>query len=130
MGNISDLSDFEHGMIVGARRVGSSISETAGLLGFSRMTVSTVNPEWCDKQTNIQSATVLWVKTGKDGKDSASFQAGHKQVNNDAVQQWCAERHLGTHNSLVLVTDGLLPNPGSCCVILKAESGFCISSTS
>ena len=39
-------------------------------------------------------------------------QAGRKQANNYAVQgtvqQWCAERHLGKHNSSVLVTDGLL----------------------
>ncbi len=30
-----DLSDCEHGMVVGARRAGLSISETADLWGFS-----------------------------------------------------------------------------------------------
>ena len=35
-------------MIVGARQGGSSISETADLLGFSR-TVSIVCREWCEK---------------------------------------------------------------------------------
>ena len=39
-------------MIVGARCAGSSTSETAGLLGFSRTTVSRVNRESCDKQKN------------------------------------------------------------------------------
>ncbi len=37
-----DLSDFDRGVIVGARRGGLSISETADLLGFSRMTASRV----------------------------------------------------------------------------------------
>ncbi len=35
-----DLSDFEHGMVVAARRAGLSISKTADLLGFSRTTIS------------------------------------------------------------------------------------------
>ncbi|CDQ73736.1 unnamed protein product [Oncorhynchus mykiss] len=41
MGKTSDLRDFECGMIVGTRRAGSSISETAGLLGFSGSTNKT-----------------------------------------------------------------------------------------
>ncbi len=35
-----DLSDFEHEIVVFARRGGLSISKTADLLGFSRTTVS------------------------------------------------------------------------------------------
>ena len=35
-----DLSNFDCGMIVGARQGGLSISETSDLLGFSRTTVS------------------------------------------------------------------------------------------
>lgn len=37
-----DLSDFEHGTAVGARRAGLSISESADLLGFSHTTISRV----------------------------------------------------------------------------------------
>ena len=33
---IEEISDFDHGMIVGARQGGLSISETADLLGFSQ----------------------------------------------------------------------------------------------
>ncbi len=40
MGKKRDLSDFERGMVVGARRAGLSISKTADLLGFSRTTIS------------------------------------------------------------------------------------------
>ncbi len=40
MGKKGDLSDFEHGMVVGARRAGLSISKTADLLGFLCTTIS------------------------------------------------------------------------------------------
>ena len=42
MGKKGDLSDFERGMVVGARRAGLSISGTADLLGFSCTTISRV----------------------------------------------------------------------------------------
>jgi len=39
MGKRGDLSNFECGMVVGARRVSLSISQSAQLLGFSRTTI-------------------------------------------------------------------------------------------
>ncbi len=45
MGKKGDLSDFERGMDVGARRAGLSILKTADLLGFSRTTISRVYRE-------------------------------------------------------------------------------------
>jgi len=47
MGKRGDLSNFEHGMVVGARQAGLSISQSAQLLGFSLTTISRVSKEWC-----------------------------------------------------------------------------------
>ncbi len=48
-GKKGDLSDFERGMVVGARRAGLSISKTADLLGYSHTTISWVYREWSEK---------------------------------------------------------------------------------
>ncbi|GFW30252.1 transposable element Tc1 transposase [Trichonephila clavipes] len=43
MGNAADLSDFDRGQIVMARRLGTSISETARLMDCSRSTIVSTN---------------------------------------------------------------------------------------
>ncbi len=60
-GRKRDLSDFEHGMVVGARRAGLSISKTADLLGFSHKTISRVYRELSEKDD--RKATVTQITT-------------------------------------------------------------------
>ncbi len=50
MGKKGYLSDFERGMVVGARGAGLSILKTADLLGFSRTTISRVYRELSEKE--------------------------------------------------------------------------------
>ncbi|GFV35873.1 uncharacterized protein TNCV_2866331 [Trichonephila clavipes] len=46
MGNAADLSDFDRGQIVMARRLATSISETARLVCCSRSTVVSTHAKW------------------------------------------------------------------------------------
>ncbi|KAI4872592.1 hypothetical protein NFI96_002177 [Prochilodus magdalenae] len=47
MGKREDLSDFDRGQIVVARRLGQSISQTAKLVGCSRSAVANTYRKWC-----------------------------------------------------------------------------------
>ncbi|XP_042913154.1 uncharacterized protein [Parasteatoda tepidariorum] len=50
MGKKSDVTEFQRGMIVGARCVGTSISKTAALVECSRAAVVNAYKEWTIKQ--------------------------------------------------------------------------------
>ncbi|GBL78697.1 hypothetical protein AVEN_65262-1 [Araneus ventricosus] len=53
MACFQDLSDFERGVIVGAREMGHSISEVPMKFGFSRTTISRVYREYRVSEMNI-----------------------------------------------------------------------------
>ncbi|GBN92809.1 hypothetical protein AVEN_52803-1 [Araneus ventricosus] len=46
MGKAADLSEFVRGQIVMARRLGTSITETARLIGCSRSAVVSIHEKW------------------------------------------------------------------------------------
>ncbi|GBM59333.1 hypothetical protein AVEN_207089-1 [Araneus ventricosus] len=53
MGKAADLSEFDRGQIVMARRLGTSITETARLVGCSRFAVVCIHAKWInDGDTN------------------------------------------------------------------------------
>ncbi|XP_071041843.1 uncharacterized protein [Parasteatoda tepidariorum] len=56
MPGYTDLSEFERGVIVGAREMGHSISEIAMKFGFSRMTISRIYREYrkSSKTSNLR----------------------------------------------------------------------------
>ncbi|GBM97546.1 hypothetical protein AVEN_246225-1 [Araneus ventricosus] len=46
MGKAADLSEFDRGQIVMARRLGTSINETARLVGCSRSAIVSIHAKW------------------------------------------------------------------------------------
>ena len=60
MSKTKDLSAFEWGMVVGARRTGLSVSRNPTLLSFSRSTFSHVYQEWSTTQrTSSRLGTIV-----------------------------------------------------------------------
>ncbi|GBM93664.1 hypothetical protein AVEN_132447-1 [Araneus ventricosus] len=60
MACFEDLSDFERGVIVGAREMGHSISEVAMKFGFSRKTISRVYREYRGTVQSGGASVMVW----------------------------------------------------------------------
>ncbi|GFX94857.1 uncharacterized protein TNCV_2379301 [Trichonephila clavipes] len=79
MGKVADLSDFDRGQIVMARRLGTSISEIAQLVGCSRSTVVSTYAKWMnDSETSSRRHGV--------GRPHAIKEKGRRRVSHMAEQ--------------------------------------------
>uniref|UniRef100_A0A673ZTP6 Acidic leucine-rich nuclear phosphoprotein 32 family member n=1 Tax=Salmo trutta TaxID=8032 RepID=A0A673ZTP6_SALTR len=100
MGKKSDLRDFERGMIVGSRRAGSSISQTAALLGFSRTTVSVVYREWRDKQKTSSQRQSSGRKQLVDKRGRRRLERIVQTNRRATIRQITAQYNSGAQNSI------------------------------
>ncbi len=97
MGKKGDLSDFERGMIVGARQGDQSISKTADLLGFSRTNISRVYGEWSKKEKISRERQLCGQKCLVDVRGEWADwleMKGNSNSNNHSLQPRYAEYHL------------------------------------
>ncbi|GBO15963.1 hypothetical protein AVEN_31177-1 [Araneus ventricosus] len=69
MGKAADLSEFDRGQIVMARRLGTSITETVRLVGCSRYAVVSIHAKWINDVTPAVDAKVLVVHASSKKKD-------------------------------------------------------------
>ncbi|XP_029622184.1 acidic leucine-rich nuclear phosphoprotein 32 family member B isoform X4 [Salmo trutta] len=100
MGKKRDLRDFERGMIVGSRRAGSSISQTAALLGFSRTTVSVVYREWRDKQKTSSQRQSSGRKQLVDKRGRRRLERIVQTNRRATIRQITAQYNSGVQNSI------------------------------
>ncbi len=103
MGKKGDLSDFERGVVVGARRAGLSISKTADLLGFSHTTISRVYRERSEKK-KISSE---WQLCGKWLVDVRGQRRMGRLVRDDrkaSVSQLTTRYNQGLQNTISVRT--------------------------
>ncbi len=98
MGKKGDLSDFERGMVVGARRAGLSISKTADLLGFSRTT--RVYREWSKKEKISSEQQLCGRKCFVDVRDQRRMGRLVRDDRKATVTQIINRYNQGMQNSI------------------------------
>ena len=109
IGRSKDLSDFDTGQIVMARRLGQSISETARLVGCSRSAVMSTYRQWSEE--------------GQTGDRVLGAQGSSMREGNEGYPVWSEPTEgLLWHNSqkiLMVVMGGMCHNPQCitpCCI--------------
>ncbi|GBM72218.1 hypothetical protein AVEN_244006-1 [Araneus ventricosus] len=81
MGKAADLSEFDRGQIVMARRLGTSITESARLVGCSRSAVVSIHAKWInDSDTSSRRQGV--------GHPRVIKEKGRRRLSNLVKQNW------------------------------------------
>ncbi|GBO35762.1 hypothetical protein AVEN_198357-1 [Araneus ventricosus] len=81
MGKAADLSEFDRGQIVMARRLGTSITETARLVGCSRSAVVSIHSKWInDGDTTSRLQCV--------GRPRVIKEKGRRRLSRLVTQNW------------------------------------------
>ncbi|GBL74836.1 hypothetical protein AVEN_243685-1 [Araneus ventricosus] len=81
MGKAADLSEFDRGQIVMARRLGTSVTETARLVGCSRSAVVSIHAKWInDGDTSSRRQGV--------GRPRVIKEKGRRRLSRLVKQNW------------------------------------------
>ncbi|GBN97391.1 hypothetical protein AVEN_144260-1 [Araneus ventricosus] len=100
MGNAADLSEFDRGQIVLTRRLGTSITETARLVGCSRSAIFSIHAKWInDGDTSSRRQGVGLPRIIKE-KGRRRLSCLVKQNRRQTVAQLTAQYNAGSSASV------------------------------
>ncbi|GBL91029.1 hypothetical protein AVEN_184418-1 [Araneus ventricosus] len=129
MGKAADLSEFDRGQIVMAQRLGTSITETARLIGCSRSAVVSIHAKWInDGDTSSRRQGVGRPRVIKE-KVCPRLSRLVKQNRRQTVAQLTAplqcsskRKCLGTHSSADTVVYGTVQQTSHSCASVDQAS--------
>ncbi|GBM55538.1 hypothetical protein AVEN_16353-1 [Araneus ventricosus] len=118
MGEAADVSEFDKGQIVMARRLGTSITETARLVGFSRSAVVSVHAKWINdgdtscRRQGVGRPRVIKEKGRRLGKAKSAPDSGPAD---SPIQCRSKRKCFGTHSSEDTVGYGTVQQTSHSC---------------
>ncbi|GBM53728.1 hypothetical protein AVEN_159535-1 [Araneus ventricosus] len=127
MGKAADLSEFDRGQIVMAERLGTSITETARLVGCSRSAVVSIHAKWINEgDTSSRRQSVGHQRIIKEkGRRRLSCLAKLAPDSGSAdskIQCRSKRKCLGTHNSVDTVGYGTVQQTSHSCASVDQAS--------
>ncbi|GBM23081.1 hypothetical protein AVEN_67049-1 [Araneus ventricosus] len=120
MGKAADLSEFDRGQIVMARRLGTSITETARLVGCSRSAVVSIHAKWINdgdtssRRQGVGRPRVIKEK-GRRRLSRLVKQNRRQTVAHTPIQCRSKRKCFGTHSSADTVGYGTVQQTSHSC---------------